>query len=81
MGFNSKGQKVNLTNLWKASGKDVSYQPYNWIRKSGSEFIQVVTKELNTEPQSVLSTTRGRTGGTWAHKQIALVIKVNCINS
>jgi len=67
-----KEQKVNLTNLWKASGKTKNYQPYNWIRFEGKEFVEAVTKELNAEPQSVLSTTQGRTGGTWGHRQIAL---------
>lgn len=67
-----EGNTISLTDLWKASGKGDSNNPYNWSRKEGSEFIAKLAKKLNTTEGLILKTTRGRTGGTWAHWQIGL---------
>ncbi|MDF2790599.1 MAG: hypothetical protein K0S80_3700 [Neobacillus sp.] len=67
-----ENERINMTDLWKASGKDKTYKPYEWSRKSGSEFIEVVSKKLKEPTGRLLEITRGRYGGTLAHKQIAL---------
>lgn len=72
IGFDGK-EKINLTNLWKASGSMKNQSPYEWSRLPESEkFINVISKKLNTEKSRIIETTRGRKGGTWAHQQIAL---------
>lgn len=76
--FNNVNIKVNddsmmsLTDLWEASGKTLDYNPYNWGRKDGSAFVDAVAKKLKGCTAPLLQTTRGRTGGTFGHWQIAL---------
>lgn len=65
-------ERVNMTDLWKASGKAEEYKPYRWIKYEGSEFINAVTNKLKGHVTPLLETKRGRTGGTFGHKQIAL---------
>ena len=66
-------QKVSLTDLWKAVGGTRSQSPNNWISLPESQkFVQAVARKLNTGLSCILETTRGRTGGTYAHWQIAL---------
>lgn len=73
IGFNEKEQKVNLTNLWKAAGSDGDKRPAHWLQQDNTQdFVRTVSGSLNVRPEYILTTQRGRTGGTWAHKQIAL---------
>ena len=67
-----ENEMINMTNLWKSVGSPENREPWNWSRFEGKEFIEAVTKELNLSITQVLTSTRGRTGGTYAHKQIAL---------
>lgn len=49
IGFNGN-QQVNLTNLWKASGKDKSYKPYQWlILPDAKRFIEALAAEKGGE--------------------------------
>ena len=67
------GEKVNLTELWKASGSDYNQRPPHWLEQdSTQDFIKTVVKKLNVLLTDILETQRGRGGGTWAHKQIVL---------
>lgn len=73
IGFNQDQQQVNLTNLWKAAGGQRNQDPYHWsVLPESTKFIDTVSQSLNCGKSTVLQTTRGRTGGTWAHRQIAL---------
>lgn len=63
---------MSMTDLWKASGKDTVYKPIQWMRKSGNDFIDAVSKNLKVPVEHLLETSKGRTGGTFAHWQIAL---------
>jgi hypothetical protein len=66
-------EEINLTDLWKASGSHKNNNPYEWLRlPQTNEFINTVSKNLNTEKSRILKTTRGKGGGTWGHWQIAL---------
>lgn len=66
------GKDLNLTDMWKASKKSLNYNPNNWIRKEGNNFINTVAIKLNTTVSRILKTQPGRNGGTWAHWQIGL---------
>lgn len=63
---------VSLTDLWKASGKTLDYKPIQWTRKEGSDFIEAVAQKLMVPVGHLFQITKGRNGGTYAHKQIAL---------
>lgn len=67
-----KNDLVNLTDIWKASGKGKNYSPYQWSRKEGKKFIDSAIEKLKGESGPILETKKGRTGGTYAHWQIAL---------
>jgi len=69
LNFRKSDDLISLTDIWKASGKNKNHQPYEWIRKEGSAFIDYIT---NTASQSVLKTVKGKQGGTYAHWQIAV---------
>ncbi|WP_110952998.1 KilA-N domain-containing protein [Anaerosinus massiliensis] len=65
--------RVSMTDLWKASGKNPNQQVRFWISQEASqEFIKTLVKAENSTVNTVLNTKRGRTGGTFAHPQIAL---------
>lgn len=63
---------VCLTDLHNASGKTANYNPYNWGRKDGADFIAHIAKKLNKTASLILQTRKGKGGGTYAHPQIAL---------
>ena len=67
------GERLNLTDMWKAAGSPENREPFNWSRKEGSPFIEAVTLSLNLPVSQVYRTTRGKHGGgTSAHWQIGL---------
>jgi hypothetical protein len=77
--FNNVNIKVNeesmmsLTDLWKAVDGTALNKPSHWLQQDSSQnFINVASKRFNVRPEYLLQTTRGRTGGTFAHWQIAL---------
>lgn len=63
-------EEINLTEMWKASGKSQANKPYNWITKEGSEFI--ANQHGKDTGGVLLRSVRGRTGGTFAHWQIGM---------
>lgn len=64
---------VSLTDLWKASGKDRNFNPNEWIRQDSSQqLIEAACSFLNTGIDRIITSKRGKGGGTYAHKQIAL---------
>lgn len=64
--------KLNLTDMWRAAGSPENREPYNWARKEGAAFIEAVSLNLNLPDSQVLTSTRGKNGGTTAHWQIGL---------
>lgn len=65
--------RVSLTDLWKASGKDRSYNPNEWLRQDATQLlIETAAGILNTVPARIINTKRGKGGGSFAHNQIAL---------
>ena len=66
-------QKISLTDLWKASGSVAHQKPVQWLRlPETSKFNNAVSQKLKVGLSHLLETTKGRTGGTFAHWQIAL---------
>lgn len=66
-------EKISLTDLWKAAGSNPDKRPNDWVViTENQEFIQSVSKQLNTAVDGIIKTKRGKGGGTWAHWQIAL---------
>jgi hypothetical protein len=66
-------EQVSLTDLWKAAGSPASQDVEHWFRNDSThKFINSVAQKLNTPKSGVLKTKRGKSGGTWAHWQIAL---------
>ena len=93
---------VNLTDLWKASGKSGDYNPMEWLRQIETiDFIQAFVKRCvgtafyfprpaakrgngpairvwakavreHCEKHKMMTSVKGRNGGTFAHWQIAL---------
>jgi hypothetical protein len=67
-----RGEMLSLTDMWKAGGEDPSKKPADWARKEGSDFIEHIAVVLNMPMEHILRASRGRTGATFAHWQIAL---------
>ncbi|ARK13458.1 KilA-N domain-containing protein [Fibrella sp. ES10-3-2-2] len=64
---------VNITDVWKGVGSPDKKSPTDWLsRESAIELIDTLTAILNTPKMGVLKSNRGRYGGTWAHKNLAL---------
>lgn len=63
-----------LTDMWRAGGADPSKQPSNWLGSvQAREFSEFLAE--NATPRisgSLVRATEGRTGGTWAHWQLAM---------
>ncbi len=68
----ARGEMLSLTDMWRAAGEDPSKRPYEWARKEGADFIAHMEAVLNTPQERILSASRGRSGATYAHWQIAL---------
>lgn len=70
-----KQGRVSLTDLWKAAGSPNKKDPSTWqTREATTEFIEAA-KNLITPKMGELklvTSSTGRYGGTFAHKQIAL---------
>ena len=67
------GELVSLTDLWKGQGSDPSKKPVQWLRWDGaSKLIAALGEKLKGENPHLLEVRKGRTGGTYAHWQIAL---------
>lgn len=67
-----KGEMLSLTDMWIAGGRDDAKRPANWSRKDGAGFIDHTAAILNVPVGHIIKGTRGRTGETFAHWQIAL---------
>jgi len=71
--INFDNDMISLTDLWKEAGSQSKKDPNTWLsREATTELIDSVCAFLNTPKMGVLKTKRGKGGGTYAHKQIAL---------
>lgn len=65
--------RVSLTDLFKSSGKDRNYNPNEWLRQETTQaFIDAVCQIHNTGIDRIIKTKKGKGGGTYADKQVAL---------
>lgn len=73
MNIHSDGEMISLTDLWKEAGSDKQKTPAKWQEtETAIGFIAATCKILNIAKNDVLKSKRGKNGGTWGHKQIAL---------
>lgn len=71
--IHSEGEMINLTDLWKENGSIETKAPKFWLSNEETKgFIKAVSKMLKVTETYLLNVKRGRNGGTWGHKQIAL---------
>lgn len=66
--------KLNLTDMWKAAGKDPARQPAEWLRSADAKrFKDFLAETLFLgDSQELVGTKTGPDGGTWAHWQLGL---------
>lgn len=69
----TEGEMSSLTDLWKAAGAPKNKDPREWLRfESTMQLTDTVMGILNVGENHIIKTKKGKGGGTWAHKQIAL---------
>lgn len=69
---NAKGM-LSLTDLHKASGASKGLNPAKWQETEAAKaFIEATAQILNIPIGDIIESKRGKAGGTYAHKQIAL---------
>lgn len=66
------GERLSLTDMWRAAGSPENREPFNWSRFEGARFIEVIAQLHNLSEAQVLEAKKGRNGGTWAHWQIGI---------
>lgn len=65
--------RLSLTDIWKAAGRPKDNRPIDWLNlPTANGFVAAVAKCEKVEKSHLLETSRGRTGGTFGHRQIAL---------
>jgi hypothetical protein len=65
------GALLCLTDMWRAGGADESKRPAAWLRHDATQEFAAYLETVSPA-HSLVQTTEGRTGGTWAHWQLAL---------
>ena len=64
---------ISLTDLWKEAGSIANKELKDWLRKESTEsFINSLSRILKVEKSHLIKIKRGKGGGTWGHKQIAI---------
>lgn len=70
---NSNGL-VNLTELWRAAGSKDTARPSDWLQQDQTKaFLDHLSGGNDPAQTGLINATRGRSGGTWGHWQIALM--------
>lgn len=68
-----KDGNICLTDLWKSAGGNIQSTPAKWQEtESARSFIKAISQILNIAKNDIIKSKRGKGGGTYAHKQIAL---------
>ena len=66
-------EQLCLTDIWKAAGRTVGKQPWEWLRHDDTqEFVALQCRILNLVQDQVIDTKKGRYGGTWAYWAVAI---------
>lgn len=67
------GDLLSLTDLWKAAGSPTTKAPKFWLDQEQTKgFIQATGRILKVTQNYLLKVKRGKSGGSYGHKQIAL---------
>lgn len=67
------GEMYSLNDLWVIAGSPKNKNPYEWQRlPTSEEFISSACKILNTEKSRIIKSKRGKGGGTYGVRQVAL---------
>jgi len=68
-----KDGHICLTDLWKSAGASENQSPNRWQRTDAAQaFIRATEQFLKGISNPIIKTKKGKGGGTFAHKQIAL---------
>lgn len=68
-----KNEMFSLTDLWRLAGSDSQRTPAKWQESEPVQrFLQTACKFLNVGISDIIKSKRGKGGGTWGHKQVAL---------
>lgn len=68
-----ENQMFSLTDIWKLAGSDPQRTPAKWQEtETARAFISTAIKFLNIAKNDIIKSKRGKGGGSWGHKQIAL---------
>lgn len=71
--INFDADMISLTDLWKEAGSDNQKTPAKWQESEPTQrFIKAVSRILNIGISDIIKSKRGKGGGTYAHKQIAI---------
>ena len=67
------GELLSLTDLWKSAGSIQGKEPAQWLRQEATQqLIETASGILNVCQNHILKSKRGKSGGSYAHKNIAL---------
>lgn len=67
------GEFYSLNDLWTIAGSPEAKRPNDWQNtQQGNDFIKSACKILNATKNGIIKTKRGKGGGTYGIKQIAL---------
>jgi hypothetical protein len=68
-----KSGKISLTDIWRAAGSPSNKALKKWLElESTGSFINTACRFLKVDKDDLIKIQRGKNGGTWAHKQVAL---------
>jgi hypothetical protein len=71
--YDPETEMVNLNQMWKAAGEPKTKDPRRWFdTQGGKDVAHSIARELNVVSNDIIKTRRGKGGGTWAHRRIAL---------
>lgn len=71
--INFDADMVSLTDLWKEAGSVREKAPNFWLNQDATkDFVEMAASMLNATQNCIIKSKRGKGGGTYAHKNIAL---------
>lgn len=69
----TEGDLVSLNDIYALAGSPKNQSPYEWSRLPTTvQLIENLSENLNTEISRIIKSKRGKGGGTWAHKLLAV---------
>lgn len=71
--INFDAEMISLTDLWREAGSDENKRPVIWQRQDSTrQLIEALAVMVKGDLKSLLKIKKGKYGGTYAHKSIAL---------